>query len=1348
MRDDQAAEPRQRSWIILTLVLAVLMALGGYGVNRHEVAAIRADKAQDLASIGRLKVEAIQAWREERLADVSELSHSPLFRAAVVRLIQTPKDASLEAVIADRLRVAGSGSSHAAAFLAAAGGRILAAWPAQAPPLDPLEQAAVRQALVATRPFFCDLHRAPEPPLLRMDAVCAVGGNGEEDRAVLVMRIDPAKTLDPLVQSWPVYRKSAESLIVRRDGDAVVSLNDLRFKPDSALSFSVPLSRTDLPAVQAVLGRTGAFEGLDYRGVKILAYIQLIPRSPWFLVSKVDRAEIYAGADRWTYALTALTMLLVLLASLGTGYLYKHQGKRVFQRLYRSERERRESLEELSAILRGIGDGVIATDVGGRVRLMNPVAETLTGWNEAEAQGRPLAEVFPIINEHSRAEVESPVEKVLREGSVVGLANHTLLIAKGGKERPIADSGAPVRSEDGTLFGVVLVFRDQTKEREAREALRESEEQHRSLFEGAPVGIFITTIEGKVLSVNPALARMLGLGSPRAAQAYYTDLGSQLYVHPEARQEFLRRLKGAGRVEDFEYEARTADGRTTWLAMNARLTGSREDGTLRIEGFTTDVTARKEAEKALQDREELFRHLFTDGPAAKLILDPEDGHIVDANKAAERFYGWSADQLKTMSAFDLNTLPPHEVRLKMAHVRDGQEDHFYFRHRLASGEVRDVEVFSGPIRVSGRTLFFSIIHDITQRRLAEEALRESEERFRGLYENLSLGLYRSTPEGRILMANPALLRMLGYGSFEELAKRNLETEQAYEPDYPRLIFKETIERDGAVQGLESAWRRTDGTTLFVRESARLVRDEKGRPLFYEGVAEDITARVNAEAESRWLASVLEQSLNEIYVFDAWTLRFTYANGGALANLGYSLEELQAMTPVDINPADQREAFGAKLQPVRLGRAAHVSIETVHRRKDGSVYPVLLTLQRGTQGRREVIVAVGNDISDRQHLEDQLRQAQKMESVGRLAGGVAHDFNNMLNIIMIYTELALRKLGPGEPMRADLDEVQKAAKRSATLTKQLLAFARKQQILPRVLDLNSTVAEMVKMLSRLLGEDITFSFYSGAGLWPVKMDPGQVDQILANLAVNARDAIEGAGTVTLETSNLTVDEAYLAAHPYSEPGDYVLMTFSDTGQGMDRETLDKIFEPFFSTKGSLGTGLGLATVYGIVKQNHGFINAYSEVGRGTTFKIYIPRWTGQDEAGERDSEDYVPTGTETVLVAEDEEAILALAERLLKEQGYTVLSAPSPSDALLAAQQHEGPIHLLLTDVVMPIMNGKELAERLTALRPGLKILYMSGYTANVVAHRGVLNEGVHFLQKPFTVESLARAVRDALDGKG
>lgn len=386
-----------------------------------------------------------------------------------------------------------------------------------------------------------------------------------------------------------------------------------------------------------------------------------------------------------------------------------------------------------------------------------------------------------------------------------------------------------------------------------------------------------------------------------------------------------------------------------------------------------------------------------------------------------------------------------------------------------------------------------------------------------------------------------------------------------------------------------------------------------------------------------------------------------------------------------------------------------------------------------------------DITDQRALEGQFRQAQKMEAVGRLAGGVAHDYNNMLNIILIYAELVLRKLRPEDPLRKDVEEIQTAAKRSAALTKQLLGFARKQVVRPQTLDLNRVIAETSKMLARLMGEDVAFSFSPGEALWPVLMDPTQLDQVLANLAVNARDAIEGVGEVTVETANITLDEAYRVGHTYASIGDYARISFTDSGRGMDRETMAKIFEPFFSTKGEAGTGLGLATVYGIIKQGGGFISVYSEPGQGTAFKIYLPRLLEEHSLRVEAHAVKPRGGSETILVVEDEEVILSLAQRILEEYGYEVLIAQSPGDALILVERRSEPIHLLLTDVVMPVMNGRELALRLEGLRPGIKTLFMSGFTANVIAHRGVLDEGVHFLQKPFSVEGLAAKVRSVLD---
>ena len=385
-------------------------------------------------------------------------------------------------------------------------------------------------------------------------------------------------------------------------------------------------------------------------------------------------------------------------------------------------------------------------------------------------------------------------------------------------------------------------------------------------------------------------------------------------------------------------------------------------------------------------------------------------------------------------------------------------------------------------------------------------------------------------------------------------------------------------------------------------------------------------------------------------------------------------------------------------------------------------------------------------SDREKLQEQLTQAQKMESVGRLAGGVAHDFNNMLTVILGFTHAAMDQLDPSGPIYRDLAEVRNAAQRSADLTKQLLTFARKQIIDPKVIDLNDTVQQMMGMLKRLLGETIQVAWHPEDNLWPVKMDPSQIDQILANLCVNARDAIAGIGEITIETGMKTFDQAYCDLHPEFSPGDFVLLVFTDTGCGMDQSTMDNLFEPFFTTKDlGRGTGLGLATVYGIVKQNNGFIHVSSEPGQGTTFRIYLPRHrTGPEDHAPDIQAEPVPEGHETLLVVEDEPAILKMTKMMLEMSGYTVLTAATPGQAMAAAQNHKGKIHLLLTDVVMPEMTGQDLAERLTAQFPEIKVVFMSGYTADVIARHGILDDHVQFVQKPFSRAELAVKIRQTL----
>ncbi|NLF29590.1 MAG: response regulator [Planctomycetes bacterium] len=404
------------------------------------------------------------------------------------------------------------------------------------------------------------------------------------------------------------------------------------------------------------------------------------------------------------------------------------------------------------------------------------------------------------------------------------------------------------------------------------------------------------------------------------------------------------------------------------------------------------------------------------------------------------------------------------------------------------------------------------------------------------------------------------------------------------------------------------------------------------------------------------------------------------------------------------------------------------------------------------GRVDGVVVHGLDITerrtaeaDRARLQEQYRQAQKLEAVGRLAGGVAHDFNNMLSVILGNVELAQDQVDPADPLLISLEEVRKAAERSAELTRQLLAFARKQTVAPRVLDLNDTLAGLLNMLRRLIGEGIDLTWRPGANLWPIEIDPGQLAQVMANLCVNARDAINGVGEITIASENVQLHEGFRAGDVDAPPGDYVQLTVADTGCGMDAETLDHIFEPFFTTKApGEGTGLGLATVYGIVKQNAGFIDIDTEVGRGSAFRIYLPRYVGPAQRPRVQAAPPARRGRETVLLVEDEPAILRLGKTMLESLGYRVLAAGAPGEAIDLARSHDAEIDLLITDVIMPEMDGRDLAGRILQLHPDIRRLFISGYAPDVIAHRGVLDANVHFIQKPFTRNDLAEKVREAL----
>ena len=629
-------------------------------------------------------------------------------------------------------------------------------------------------------------------------------------------------------------------------------------------------------------------------------------------------------------------------------------------------------------------------------------------------------------------------------------------------------------------------------------------------------------------------------------------------------------------------------------------------------------------------------------------------------------------------------------------------------------------------------------------------LEVSERDYRTLVDNIPDLLYRTDLQGRIVYVSCSVYDLTGY-TIEEAIGMNM-AEEIYLVPEERSIFLAKLQKNGSVTNFETRLKRKDGSTWWASTNAHFFKDITGEIKGIEGIARDISelkSTENALKESEHRYRILhDASIGGLFIHDQGIV--LECNQGLSEITGYTLDELIGMDALNTLVApDWRETVRRN---IKSGFGQPYEAEGV--RKDGTIYPLLIQGKNIPYKGRTVRAVEYRDLTEKKQadkekedLEGKLQQAQKMESIGRLAGGVAHDFNNMLTVILGHVGMALADLESSHPLYSRLEKIKSAAERSADLTRQLLAFARKQTVSPKVLDLNQTVASMTSMLKRLIGEHIDLAWLPGKNVWPVNMDPSQIDQILANLCVNARDAIADVGKVTIETGNAEFDEAFCNDHAGFLPGEYVLLAVSDDGCGIEPEALDNIFEPFFTTKESgKGTGLGLATIYGVVKQNNGFINVDSQPDQGTTFKIYLPQ--------HRDIKDCFPDqgpvqpaerGYETILLVEDEPEILEMTTMMLERLGYRVISASTPGEAIYLAKEYNGKIDLLVTDVVMPEMNGRDLAKNILHYHPNLKRLFMSGYTANVIAHHGVLDKGINFIQKPFSEENLGSKVREAID---
>ncbi|MCB9099816.1 MAG: PAS domain S-box protein [Anaerolineales bacterium] len=921
------------------------------------------------------------------------------------------------------------------------------------------------------------------------------------------------------------------------------------------------------------------------------------------------------------------------------------------------------------------------------------------------------------------------------------------IVRPDGTTRWIWDRGFPIKDERGQVYRVMGIAEDITERKQAERQLRDNEKLLRAVADQFPrtyLSVINADLTIDFTSGQEFKRRQL---DPKMFIGLHVQDVFGVYGDEESLETIMTayRRTFAGQEQYFELSLGEIH-----LSFETKPLVNEQGEIPQILVVVQNITERKQAETALRQSEERFSKVFSANPDGLILTRMRDGFIIDVNESGEQLFGYNRAELVGRTSLWMNLFAHLDDRPKIVQQlqQQGSLRDYEVIVRIKSGELRTMAVSIEQVELDGEPHLISLVRDITEQKQVEAQLAYHAY----ILENLAEGLNYVDDQGIIHFTNPAFDAMFGYERGEVIG-RHVSIMNDMPPAENQKFVADVLaelQTKGFWEG-EFSNRKKDGTSFVTHGKVQALT--LGEQSYWVTFQQDVTERKRAEtalreSEARYRA-LYNNSPVMMHSIDI-TGRLVSVSDYWLEVMGYERDEIIGQpAPNFLTEESRRYAIQVAIpQLMKMGQVKDVPYQFV--KKNGTMIDVLLSaiVEYDIDGNFVRSMAVLVDITERKQLEEQLRQAQKMEAIGQLTAGIAHDFNNLLTAINGFAELTRLALPPNDPLTTNIAKISHSGQLAANLINQLMIFSHKQIIEPQVLNLNEVVNQIDKLLRRIIGEHIDLKTATFPHLWPVKADRSQLEQVIVNLAVNARDAMPEGGQLTIQTTNMTLDETTAGVDYFQiEPGEYVLLTISDTGIGMSQAIQARIFEPFFTTKErGRGTGLGLATVYGIVKQNEGAIRVISEVGQGTTFKIYWPR-AGETDPHPAPSMDVsdLPTGSETILLVEDDEGVRGLVSRILEMQGYTVLTACDGREALQLAAHYSSKIDLLLTDVVMPGIHGRALAEQLGRKHPHLKVLYISGYSDEEIAHHGVLDSGVAFLQKPFKFSDLTYKLRQVLD---